>query len=285
MIMNIKGILNMSLIELTYTHIKFQFKKIKISLRLNKKFMLFINRIRVRLLLCSFAKVHKIYVIGDSHTDIFSNNKYENKILIYGDIDNQYSQIWFNYSEKFITYHFEAVTAYNSNNPNATVNSLKKINYLLRNGFIPKDSTVLTCYGEIDCRVHIKQQAEKHNISINDEVNRVVNNYLEYLLFLKNKHLNIVAYGPIPSQSDKVKIDEKYPRFGTEQERNEITKIFNEYLKEACVQKQIKFVTLFDTLINSDNTTKQEFLTTDKVHLGIKALPLVKNLYKEITEG
>ena len=264
-------------------HIEIKILNIKISL---KWFSLlkYINKYKVKRILKKIYKSKSIIVIGDSHTDIFSFNKYKNKMIIYGNnIDNPNSHIYFNYHKNFITYHLGAVTAFNSNNKNSSTGCLNKVKFLINNNFIPPKSVCICVFGEIDCRVHVQRQAEKQGISIERNIEQIIENYLHFLKYLVNNNLNIVVYAPIPSQPDNINIDSMFPRFGTQLERNKITKIFNQKLKEKCIANNYKFVSLFENLINEDFTTKQEFLNkNDFVHLGNNAYPMIENMCREI---
>lgn len=259
--------------------------KIKLSFRIAKKpeisfLSILKNRFYVKKYLKANCDRKLIFVIGDSHTEIFHKNNYNAKKLILGD-SNHATQVWFNNSKNFCTYHLDAVTAYNSNNPNATISSFNKIRFLVKNGYLPKASTVVVSMGEIDCRVHIKKQAQKQNISIDEVIDRTISNYLEFLFYLKTNGYKVFAYGPIPSQSDKAPFDTNFPRFGTEIERNEITAIFNKKLEKICNLNGIKYFTLFNQLLNQDFTTKVEYLSDDLVHLGPNAFPLLTKLFAD----
>ena len=237
------------------------------------------NRNYVKQYLQNNKNKNLIFVIGDSHSEVFHKNNYKDKKLILGDHTHE-SQLWFNHSEEFCTYHFDAITAYNSNNPNATISSYKKIRFLLEKGYLPKGSTIIVSMGEIDCRVHIQKQSEKQQRSIDEIIDDVLKNYEQFLLLLKNRGYKVIVYGPIPTQSDTAPFDENFPRYGTEIERNKITQIFNKKLEKMCEKDGIEFKTLFNKLINDDMTTKSEFLSVlDNVHLGSQAYYLLKELF------
>ena len=170
------------------------------------------------------------------------------------------------------------VTAYNTNNPLATIPSIKKIKFLIKHGFLPEGCPIICVFGEIDCRVHIQKQSEKQHRPIEEIIDDVLKNYEALLLMLKNKGYHVIVYGPIPSQSDKVEIDPLFPRYGTEIERNKITKLFNQKLEILCKKDNLEFKTLFYTLLNDDMTTKDEYLV-DHVHLRAESFELVEKLF------
>ncbi len=231
-----------------------------------------------------YVKKHKndsLFVIGDSHTEIFHKNNYAAKKLITGNT-NKKTEIWFNSSKHFICYHLNAVTAYNTDNKNATISTQNKVKYLIEHAYLPKGCTIVCCFGEIDCRIHIQKQSEKQLRSIEDIIDDVLKNYEAFLKMLKNKGYQVIAYGPIPSQKDDIPIDQQFPRFGTQQQRNIVTKIFNEKLKTTCDKIKVGYKTLFYDIINDDMTTKEEFISKeDYVHLGIQSFPLIEKCFEK----
>ncbi len=220
------------------------------------------------------------FVIGDSHTEIFHKNSMATKVLIAGSEAEPNKRMWFNKSKHFVCYHMFAVTAYNTNNPHATIPSLTKTKFLIENGFLPKGCKVICSFGEIDCRVHIQKQSEKQHRPVEQIIDDVMKNYETFLLMLKKQGYEVIAYGPIPSQSDHIALDPTFPRCGTEIERNKITKLFNQKLELLCKKNQLGYKTLFYDLINKDMTTKDTYLSIeDHVHLGIQSFEKVKKLF------
>lgn len=219
----------------------------------------------------TFLSVNKnkktFYVIGDSHTDVFSKNKFEKK----RDIGCALKQ-WFlkaNYccAPMFITYHLGAVTAYGSFSSQSSTRCKEKINYLIENGFLPKKCNVILSFGEIDCRVHILRQAELMGIPWQQVVCNVVQHYSRLICFLNNKGFNVFVYGPVGSQSDEVGFDPSYPRYGNEKIRNEITKNFTDCLIKFCSEKNIPVISILTNLVSNDLTTNDKFYR-DGVHLN-----------------
>ena len=117
-----------------------------------------------------------IYVIGDSHTDLFTQNKISAKKFL-GQIEKK----WFlaaNYScaPKIIAYHLDAVLAYSLGKKGTSNKVTEKIEYLLKGGFIPPGSLLILSFGEIDCRVHVKRQAEINKVSQLEVILNIINN-------------------------------------------------------------------------------------------------------------
>ncbi len=173
-----------------------------------------------------------IYVIGDSHS------------LFYNNID--ICKVW----------HAGAILAYN------LIDKREVYNYIYEN--VPKYSKLLFCFGEIDCRLHLY----KH-LNIEECANR----YIKAVKQFKNDYSLIVA-GPIASTPRENPQNEfqssEYPTYGTQVQRNLVTRDFNEALRRKCAQNKIKFFTLFYSLITPNYLTRLEFYNNDKVHLNKK---------------
>lgn len=213
-----------------------------------------------------------IFVIGDSHTDIFSKNRISEKISLTNKPELE-NMLMMNLTDapNFVTYHIGACTAYATGKEHSSFHSKEKTDFLIKNGWLPPEAIILTVFGEIDCRVHIKKQAEKQNCPEDKIIDNIIHNYGEYLLFLKSQGYRVIAYGPIASQSDKAPFDPDFPRYGTEKERNKITLLFNQKLKKFCQTNGIGYFSVVDKLLNTDGTTKTEFYR-DGVHLNNEAL-------------
>lgn len=222
----------------------------------------------------------KIYVIGDSHTGVFSGS--EN--LLWERIDglDEEIDISLNLYPLFEIFHCGPCLAYNANKENSSNRILEKTKALIEKSFLPKNATVMVVLGEIDCRVHVKKQAEVQNKSIEEIIDDILNNFEQYLLLLKEQGFNIICWGPIASQKEEAACDEFYPRYGTEIERNRINAIYNNKLALLCKKLNIKFATIFYDMLEDGYTTNSDFLSADMVHLSQKSIPtIVKRLLSE----
>ena len=70
-------------------------------------------------------------------------------------------------------------------------------------------------------------------------------------------------------------INPEFPSYGTDRERNFITRLFNHFIEICCQQNNIIFVSIFEELLNPDLSTNT-FYFKDNSHLSTKALPLAK---------
>lgn len=139
---------------------------------------------------------------------------------------------------------------------------------------IPKGSRLLLCFGEIDCRCHILKYSHKKNF-----VENCVNRYFQFIEELKD--YEVFIWGVVPSARDSVPIDAAYPRLGTCEERNTITRKFNEKLKALCGKK---FISIFDELVDEKGLTRQEYFD-DRIHLSHETMPLaIRELRKHFKD-
>ena len=70
----------------------------------------------------------------------------------------------------------------------------EKIEYLLKGGFIPPGSLLILSFGEIDCRVHVKRQAEINKVSQLEVILNIINNYISFAVSLKNKGFKVTLF-------------------------------------------------------------------------------------------
>lgn len=224
------------------------------------------------------------FCIGDSHTDVFSCNTYSEKVHLAPDLFSTIFTGNIHSAPEFITFHLDAVLAYSLNRYDTKNKGTEKIEWLINNGFIPENCKLVTIFGEPDCRVHIKKQAERQNRTIDSVVDDVIKNYGEFLIKMKDKGYQIYVWSPIASQKGNMEVDPVFRRYTSETERNEILKIFESKMSEFCKQNNLKFVSILSELLNDDNTSKGEYYLPDGVHLNDKGRELVLNAFSKIEE-
>lgn len=209
-----------------------------------------------------------IHCIGDSHSSVFSGK-------------DEMMPIWPQRSEDiteyFKSYRIGPATAYQLENKKSILNDII-------HSMVDKDNDyVLFCFGEVDIRAHLIKQIELQNLTIKEVVKECVDRYINVVIDYKNQGYNTIVWGPISSWS----LNKPYttgPSFGSETERNNVTKEFNNYLSNVCEKNNIKFVTIFYDMINSELLTKYEYLDDwdgCHIHLNQKSLPLIINEFKK----
>lgn len=211
-----------------------------------------------------------IYIIGDSHTNFFGGNEtlYWQKIEgIPEEIDDGRDAY-----PLFKIFHFGPRLAFSADKEGSNGRVVEKTRYLAESGMLPAKASVMVSLGEIDCRVHVKKQSELQNKTVENIIDDILVHYENYLKMLQGYGYNVICWGPVASQKE-CEVDPAYPRYGSEEERNEITEIFNRKLKNFCSANSMGFSTLFYEMIDSDYKTKPEFLSADGVHLSQRVLP------------
>jgi hypothetical protein len=181
--------------------------------------------------------------------------------------------------ENFCTMHLGAALAYNLCKKGTYIAAREKVENLLKFKMLKKNAKVLCCFGEIDIRVHALKQAELQNISTENAIDQIINNYMKFLLFLKKQKCNVFAWGVIPTQKEGFVMNPQYPSYGSEIDRNKATELFNKKMEACCCINGIGFISIFKFLINDDYTTKAEFIADDGCHLSQKAWVFAKQLF------
>ena len=214
-----------------------------------------------------------LVVIGDSHVNFFSGS--EN--IAFESLEFEKYQI--NYCkqklDKFSVLHLGPCLAYSLNKYNSQNKVREKIEYIIKSNFINENSTIVLSFGEIDLRVHVLKWAMENSTTIDEEVTKLILIYEEFLIFMKKHVKHIICWGPIATQKDGTPSCKVFPKFGPEIERNKATKLFNDKLEKLCFKHSLKFVSIFDKLINNDYTTKTEYISSDNCHLSQKSWELI----------
>lgn len=217
------------------------------------------------------CKNNTIIVLGDSHVNFFSGNE-ELSFLPIGRGINTCPD---NTPYPFTPLHLGPCLAYNCNRYNTSSSFREKLEYLL-SSFIQPHAKILCCLGEIDLRVHVFKQAELQGRSYQEIVDDILVQYLLLLLQLQEQGYHVSCWGPIASQSERCPLDPRFPRYGTEVQRNMATAYFNRQLAVMCLKHGIPFLSIFGQMITPDYLTVERFLSPDRCHLGQNALPLLQ---------
>ena len=207
-----------------------------------------------------------IYCIGDSHAGFFSGYDrmqpgWPNKST------NKYSFLK--------SYRLGPVLAYNLCNFKTRSKGREKLLYILTH-FVPLGSKVLFCFGEIDCRAHLLKQSEIQRRDIHDIIRECVDRYFTVIKDTKKKGFDIIVWNVMPSGIIDDALEKEYPFYGTNSERNKVSKYFNEYLKQKLEGIDILFIDIFDKLVFENFETNDSYYF-DGVHLSQKAMPYFLN--------
>jgi len=201
---------------------------------------------------------NKIYCIGDSHSKMFAK-RYLPKEYI--ELENY-----------FKICHVGPSTAYNLTKTKTTTRGREKLFKILNT--IPKKSTVMLFFGEVDCRLHLIKQMERQGRSMGSITKECVNRYFSVISEIIDMGFNVIVFNVVASTFLK-KMSKRVPWYGDLKTRNKVSIKFNKYLSALCKDKEkCIFIDIFDKLINNKMKTRDKYYRDD-VHLGAKAFPLV----------
>lgn len=223
-----------------------------------------------------WSKRHKenntIIVIGDSHTYFFSGHEFirPRKIAYHHGVINSSE----NLLPAFSPIHIGPVLAYNANKYGTKTQGREKMDYLIKKQVIEQGARVMFSYGTIDIRSHVVRQAREHGISIEGMVDKVLTNYLSFLVAMREEGFRVACWGPTPSCPDAEKPSDEFPVCGDEITRNNATLYFNERLKSLCQQNNLSFVSIAEKLIDERGRIRRDYFV-DEIHLSQKAWSLV----------
>lgn len=189
-----------------------------------------------------------IYVIGDSHSQIFNTQETE-----------PYYEV---FNKTFKSKWLEAATAYNVSKhiPELTT-------WFSDNQFNKEKDSLLFILGEIDARVHLGPQSHKQGITYEESCKLCTNRYHDFLNHFKNEGYKIIVMGATPSGPHNDRNGDGSLSYKTPIERNEITKIFNNQVKEICNEEGFIYRDINDKVING-NFPYQTYFDRVSVHLN-----------------
>lgn len=223
-------------------------------------------------------QLNSVIVVGDSHVNFFSGNENISFTPFYyrSRKDNFKTKIYINNCsdrlDHFSTLHLGPCLAYSVCRDQSSTLVKEKLLFLFDKEIIARGAKVLFSFGEIDIRVHTIKQAIKQQKSYSEICEEIVTSYLNQLLEFRNKYdIQVYCWTPPPSQNESLCFNEEFPAYGTEIERNEVTLVFEETLKEKCEKLNFTFVSITRHLIDETYKTKLDFISDDFCHLSQRA--------------
>lgn len=126
------------------------------------------------------------------------------------------------------------------------------------------------CFGEIDCRCHIK----KHITEDRSYQNIIDDMVLEYLETVKlniekaGKSVRVFIYNVVPPsiEAEVSYVQPEFPFVGSDEERKSYTLYFNEKLKELCPKFGYTFFDVYDKYATEDGFMNRK-LADANVHV------------------
>ena len=221
---------------------------------------------------------YSIHIFGDSHSRIYSSPYLSNYICK--------------------VYYTGPITMHRIGRDKPTLAQLKEMSKTYYTEYLPKakkeyqhmkypasdeikpNDIVIFVFGEIDIRNHIGENAKKANISLYESIKICVDRYMETILYLKNKMVNVGVYCP-PASSVGWPTTYGYANVRV---RNNMTLAFNNYLGEKCVENDIRFVNICKEMILPTGETDQKFIMDD-IHLSQQAMPIILEKFKDYIHG
>jgi hypothetical protein len=203
---------------------------------------------------------NKIFCIGDSHVSVFLGKDHIAPL----------------YPEKAVSQfpfmdvtRLGPVTAYNFCEITSTTKAREKFETILTG--LPPASWLLISAGEIDCRVHLVKQANAQKKTFEEIAEILASRFLSYLGSIQALGFRICLLLPPPTKFIEQETPE-YPSFGTEIERNQVTRTLTRKLEAECAVMRIPTIGIFEKAVTGQLQTKKEYLW-DGIHLATLALP------------
>mgnify|MGYP003325478358 CR=1 FL=1 len=165
--------------------------------------------------------------------------------------------------ENVVTHNLGAILCYSFGNENLKRCNISNFNN--KNG-----DSVVFCFGEIDCRCHIKKHINNEN-TYQHIIDNIVSKYIEAIQLnikeCKVKLKNICIYNVVPPvEKHNTKENPKYPFLGSNQERKSYILYFNEQLKEKCYEHNWIFVDVYDKYCDGNGFLRKD-LSDGNVHI------------------
>ena len=209
-----------------------------------------------------------VHFIGDSHTEVFWFM--------------EFSPLYFwRIIPKIKIVH--GATATGLANPNSKTNAMEQFNtYLSRE--VKKGDYVVFQLGEVDCGFAIWYRAEKHGISVNEQMDLAIKNYSKLIKRTMEKAGQniIICSAVLPTIKDKQLHGEvaNLRKEITEsmKSRTDLTLSFNNSLQKIAIDHEVFFLNLDNDILDKrSGTVDSAFLNTDPLdhHLNPKALSKV----------
>lgn len=191
----------------------------------------------------------RLVVIGNSHVHQFSGE------------DPRCIQFQ---NDSSIVYRLGPATAYKF--CDKYLNRIKEI--LKSIEFCVDEDLLITVAGEIDCRIHILEQSQIQERKVESIITHTALKYFQTHILLSNIYpeLKCIIWGIHPSRPNSShRVEEDY--FGTVDDRNNVTKLFNKELNLLCnATKNIKFASIYSHILDNNGDVNED-LYLDSVHL------------------
>ena len=173
------------------------------------------------------------------------------------------SHSYFGWSNNIINHHIGAVLCYSFSQKKLDLCDIREYN-------IKDGDTIVFCFGEIDCRCHIKKHITNDK-TYEDIIDDIINNYFETIklhIEISNiKFKNICVYNVVPPVMKKTTSENLlYPFLGSDEERKNYVLYFNKKLNEKCIEKKYIFFNIYDEYKDINGFLRKD-LSDGNVHI------------------
>jgi hypothetical protein len=213
-----------------------------------------------------------IHCIGDSHVNFFSG---------VDRMQNSWPNPSWTEHPTFITYRLGPVLAYNLVKLNTKTRGREKLFKVVTK--LPRNSKVLLCFGEIDCRAHLLKQAKLQQRPVDQLIKECVARYISAALEIKALGHEVIIWNVVPSSPKAINSTE-FPSYGNPKERALVTQLFNDALAKACGDHGLLFASIYDKLIKPNGLPNLKFFR-DQIHLSQSAFPFAKHALEQLMPG
>lgn len=217
--------------------------------------------------------VTPIQVIGDSHAQFFSGAE---RILLRRLCKvGLFRPHWINRGPDllpcFRSFHVGPATAWMSFDKKSSTRSRAKTKRLLAK-HVPPGSTVITCFGEIDCRIHMPR-AVLAGKSVSEVAKATADRFFPLVRLVRQRGFESVVWGVAqapPRPPDQPEAE--FLAVGPEHLRLEITYAYNEALADLCEAEGFTFIGLAGTFHPRDELMPEDCFY-DGWHMSQKLMP------------
>ena len=199
----------------------------------------------------------RIIVIGDSHSQLFDNNK----SLGRGTWENENLDV-------FDVRWLGPVTYWRL--------CRDQNNFINLNDFCQPGQNVMISLGEIDIRSNILKYNQDSPIENIDYMIDKINNFI--INSKNNINLHLISIIPPIKSSNCISINSDFPFIGTDDERRKLTEYFNKCLKKIAKKNSIGYFDIHK--VYSDNKGFLDIESSDKIVHGIKTKKLETEIKK-----
>jgi len=202
------------------------------------------------------------YFMGDSHVNIFNtmakNNMFDDNISI---------------KTKIV----QGATAQGMVNPASKTNALNILNDFIDTNILDKKTKLFFLLGEVDCGFVIWYRAEKHGITIEEQLHTSIDNYFTFLKNTKNKgynDINVISVS-LPTIVDNYDwrdhISFRSEVTANQKARTDLTLHYNKLLEEKCKEHNFNFIDITaEQLDKKTGIIKPKFLNSQKWNHHLK---------------